>query len=159
MLDQEPLRLAALCRYAVLDTPPEPVFDDLARLAARACDTPMALISFVDESRVWFKSRLGIELNSAPRANSFCGLVIAGRELCVVEDATKDERFVGNPLVHGGPDARFYAGVPLVTTEGWALGTLAVLDRAPRTPGPGQAEALLLLGRQVMSQLESRRRE
>jgi len=156
--DDEPLRLAALCRYAVLDTPPEPAFDELTRLAASVCDAPMALISFVDESRVWFKSRHGIELTGAPRANSFCVVALAGRELCIVEDATKDERFAGNPLVHGDPNARFYAGVPLVTAEGWALGALGVLDRVPRTLNPGQSEALRLLGRQVLSHLELRRK-
>jgi len=139
---EEPLRLAALRRYAVLDTPPEPAFDDLARLAAAVCDAPMALISFVDESRLWFKARIGIDLPDAPRANSFCGLAIAGREPCVVKVAIRDKRFAGNPLVEGGPKARFYAGV----------------DRVPRTLKRGQSDALRLLGRQVMSQLEGRRK-
>ena len=156
--EEEALRLAALRRYAVLDTPPEPALDDLTRLAASACDAPMALISFVDESRLWFKSRVGFELAAAPRASSFCGQAIPSGELCVIEDATRDERFTGNPLLQGESSVRFYAGMPLVTAEGLALGALAVMDRVPRTLQPGQAEALRLLGRQVMSQLEWHRK-
>jgi signal transduction histidine kinase len=150
-------RLAALNRYAVLDTPAEPSFDDLTRLAAHICGTPMALISLLDEHRQWFKSRVGLEVTETPREIAFCSHAIQQDRIMVVPDASCDERFHDNPLVTGSPEIRFYAGVPLITADAQPLGTLCVLDRQARGLSPAQSEALQALARQVMSQLELRR--
>src|SRR5215469_18109412 len=116
----EPARLEALRRYAILDTFPEQEFDDLARLAALICGTPIALVSFVDANRQWFKARVGLEAPETPRNVSFCAHAIAKAELLVIPDALKDERFRSNPLVTGEPHVRFYAGAPLVAQDGHA---------------------------------------
>ncbi len=150
-------RLAALQRYAVLDTPPEPAFDDLTRLAAQVCGAPISLITLVDGSRQWFKSRVGWETDQTSRDLSFCSHAILQPGLFVVEDASQDEQFSDHPLVRSDPAIRFYAGVPLVTPDGFALGTLCVLDRQPRRLSPEQAGALTTLAAQVMTQLELRR--
>jgi len=155
--EHEAKRLAALRRYGVLDTPPESAFDELTRLAAQVCGTPIALITLVDEKRQWFKSRVGLDLAETPRDFSICAHTIARGELSVVEDATRDPRFAENPLVIAGPEMRFYAGMPLVTPDGFNIGTLAVIDRTPRTLSVEQGEALQILSRQVMTQLELRR--
>jgi anti-sigma regulatory factor (Ser/Thr protein kinase) len=149
-------RLAALRRYRILDTEPERSFDDLALLASHICGTPMALITLVDERRQWFKSRVGVTIAETSRAISFCTHAIRQRDLFIVGDAKKDARFQDNPFVTGEPEIRFYAGAPLVTPDGHALGTLCVLDRTPRTLLPEQLEALDALRRQVESQLELR---
>jgi PAS domain S-box-containing protein len=151
-------RLAALRQYDVLDTPTEEIFDDLTALAAQLCQTPIALISLVDENRSWFKSRVGLELTDTSRDLWFCSSAIQQHGPFVVSDATGDEHFSGNALVTGSPHIRFYAGVPLRTSTGEALGTLCVLDRVPRTLTSSQEDALQMLGRQVMGQLELRRR-
>ena len=151
-------RLAALRRYDVLDTGPESAFDEITRLAAQICGTPVALITLLDESRQWFKSRVGLELTQTPRSFSFCAHTILRDDLLVVEDAARDERFAASPLVTGTPEVRFYAGMPLTTQDGFNLGTLCVIDRVPRGLPPSQAEALKILTRQVMMQLELRRR-
>jgi formate hydrogenlyase transcriptional activator len=150
-------RLEALRRYEILDTPPELDFDDLAGLAARVCATPIALITLLDEGRQWFKARVGLEVAETPRDIAFCDKAIQQTGLFVVPDALADARFATNPLVTGEPRIRFYAGAPLVTPEGHALGTLCVLDRVPRQLPPEHRKALSALSRQVVAQLELRR--
>jgi PAS domain-containing protein len=151
-------RLDALQRYEVLDTGPEQKFDDLTLLAALICQSPIALISLVDAERQWFKSRVGLTTSQTPRSVSFCGHAILEDDVMVVPDAAADARFADNPLVTGEPNVRFYAGAPLLTPGGQALGTLCVLDRVPRELTPAQLDALRALARQVVAQLELRRR-
>ncbi len=150
-------RLRALRECCVLDTGSESAFDDLTRLAAFLCDTPMALVSLVDESRQWFKSAYGIQTSETPRSISFCGHAILAFEPMVITDATKDERFHDNPLVTGAPHIRFYAGMPLLTSDGLALGTLCVSDTKPRDITDRQLEHLAALARQASTQLELQR--
>ncbi len=150
-------RLAALKRYRILDTPPEPDFDDIARLAAQACQTPVALITLVDDRRQWFKAELGLGVRETSLVASICATAILQPGLFIVPDTTKDPRFAGNPLVQGEPHLRFYAGAPLETPEGLRLGTLCVLDTMPRDLNEGQRFTLTVLARQVMAQLELRR--
>jgi PAS domain S-box-containing protein len=149
-------RLAALLRYEILDTPDESAFDDIAQLAAYICDTPIALISLVDEHRQWVKSRIGVDANEIPRDLSFCSYTIEGHEVFEVEDARLDQRFSGNPLVQGDPHIRFYAGTPLASPDGFNLGTVCVIDRRPRQLSEGQRDALVRLSRQVMRLFEER---
>ncbi len=152
-------RLAALQRYAVLDTPAESPFDDCTRLAAQLCNVPAALISLIDGDRQWFKSRFGFELPQTPRAISFCAHAILGTTPFIVPDALLDERFCDNPLVTAAPKIRFYAAAPLVTPDGFCIGTLCVLDHRPHQLTAAQQESLTALGRQVVCQLELRRRQ
>jgi serine/threonine protein kinase len=154
----EPGRLAALDRLEILDTEPEKEFDDLTLLASQVCGTPLALISFVDRDREWFKSKLGLSESSFPRLLTFCAYAIEGRDVFVVPDAAVDGRFSKNPLVVSEPGLRFFAGAPLLTPDGYAVGTLCVLDRVPRELTAEQIEALRALSRQVIAQLELRRR-
>jgi GAF domain-containing protein len=154
----EKRRLAVLWEYEVLDTVPEEVFDDLTELAARICEAPIALISLVDESRQWFKSRVGTSVTETSRDVSFCAYAITQTELFIVPDATKDDRFARNPLVTSDPKIRFYAGAPLITPDGHALGTLCVIDKVPRELNADQKQALRILARHVVTQLELRRR-
>ncbi len=153
----EAKRLKVLWQYEVLDTVPEEVFDDLTELAAHICEAPVALISLVDEQRQWFKSRVGISTRETTRDISFCAHAILQDGLFVISDATKDPRFRTNPLVTGAQKIRFYAGVPLRSPDGYALGTLCVLDQKPRQLRPPQKRALLVLARHVETQLELRR--
>jgi PAS domain S-box-containing protein len=155
--ENETARLDALQRYAVLDTLPEQEFNDLSRMAALICGTPIALVSLVDADRQWFKSKVGLEENETSRDIAFCAHAILQPDVMVVPDALEDERFRNNPLVTGEPKVRFYAGAPLTTREGYALGTLCVMDRVPRDLSPEQKEALRALGRLVVAQLELRR--
>lgn len=153
----EDARLTALHRYRILDTDPEKAFDDLALLASQICETPMALISLVDAERQWFKARVGVTARETSRSIAFCAHAIEQREIFFVPDAMQDDRFRENPLVVAEPHIRFYAGAPLVTPDGHALGTLCVVDRVPRRLRPEQEEALEALRRQAEAQLELRR--
>src|SRR5512142_1695042 len=130
--ESERARLEALASYRILDTPAEDVFDELARLAALVGATPTALVSLVDGRRQWFKAKVGLEPTETPRSVAFCDHTIRGRDVLVVEDATLDARFADNPLVVGEPGIRFYAGAPLVTPDGHALGSICVIDYVPR---------------------------
>jgi anti-sigma regulatory factor (Ser/Thr protein kinase) len=153
----ESARLAALRSYSILDTEPEKAFDDLTLLASYICHTPMSLISLVDEDRQWFKSRIGVRAEQTAREISFCGHAIQQEGLFIVPDALQDQRFADNPLVHNEPHIRFYAGAPLRSPDGFALGTLCVVDRQPRHLTAEQQNALQALSRQVTAQLELRR--
>jgi len=155
---QERDRLAALMGYDVLDTLPEAAFDDIVFLASVICETPIALISLVDESRQWFKARVGFELEETSREAAFCAhAILQPEEILVVPDALKDPRFATNPLVTDAPGIRFYAGVPLNNPQGLPLGTLCTMDSVPRQLTADQARALSALSREVMVHLELRR--
>jgi len=153
----EAARVAALQKYAILDTEPEQAFDDLVLLASFICNTPIALISLVDENRQWFKSKVGISISETPREISFCAAAIQQPDVFVVPDTLEDERFRNNPLVVSEPNVRFYAGAPLINEEGHALGTICVIDRTPREFGSDKQAALKALCRLVLAQLEFRR--
>jgi GAF domain-containing protein len=154
---KEAKRLKVLWQYDILDTVPEEVFDDLTELAARICEAPIALISLVDEDRQWFKAKVGVTLTETSRDISFCAHAVKQQELFIIPDATKDPRFANNPLVVSDPKIRFYAGAPLITPDGYAVGTLCVIDKVPRELRPEQQQALRVLARHVMTQLELRR--
>jgi diguanylate cyclase (GGDEF)-like protein/PAS domain S-box-containing protein len=156
----EAARLQALQSYGILDTLPEEAFDQLATLAARVCDCPMAVVNFVDGERQWFKAAIGVPFAQTDRAIAFCAYALDGRrEPVVVPDASQHPVFANNPLVVGEPCVRFYACVPLVSPEGFAVGTLAVLDTVPRSLGAEQIEGLSILADQAMVQLELRRQK
>ncbi|MBT8202383.1 MAG: GAF domain-containing sensor histidine kinase [Acidimicrobiia bacterium] len=153
----EAARQAALDAYAIVDTAAEDAYDDITFLAAQICGTPIALVSLIDRDRQWFKSRVGIEATETSRDVAFCAHAIQRpQELFVVPDAIRDARFSDNPLVVNDPSIRFYAGAPLTTTHGHAVGTLCVIDRVPRDLDRTQTESLLALSRMVVAQMELR---
>ncbi|SDT76235.1 GAF domain-containing sensor histidine kinase [Actinoplanes derwentensis] len=155
--DNEIERLAALYSLDILDSPQEKDFDDIVALAASVCEAPMAMVSLVDADRQWAKARTGTELMETSRDVSFCAHAILERDLLLVPDAQADLRFADNPLVTAENGVRFYAGAPLITTDGFALGTLCVADTVPRQLDVEQQQALRALARQVTAQLELRR--
>ena len=153
----EAKRIKVLWQYEVLDTVPEEVFDELTALASHICGAPIALITLVDENRQWFKSKVGINISETGRDISICAHTILQSELLIIPDTTLDDRFKDNPLVTSSPKIRFYAGAPLVTPDGYALGTLCVIDLVPHEMTADQKQALRVLARHVMTQLELRR--
>jgi signal transduction histidine kinase len=152
----ENLRLADLYQYNILDTPEEEEFNHLVKLASHICEAPISLISLIDAERQWFKARLGLQETETSRAISFCSHGILNGKIFIVPDATEDKRFADNPLVTGGHKIRFYAGVPLTSEAGNNLGMLCVKDTVPRNLTIEQQEALMILGKQVVKQLELR---
>src|SRR6516162_7455046 len=157
----ESQRLVALRSYEILDTAPEIAYDEIVELTAQICRCPVAFISFIDDARRWIKAKYGLrpEVIEAPREAAACSTVICGTEVLVVPDMTKDPRFDHSPIVIGHPYCRFYCGMPLITDEGYALGTLCVMDVVPgRELSFEQIESMRRLSRQVLTQLELRRR-
>ncbi|MFC6997685.1 sensor histidine kinase [Rufibacter roseus] len=155
----EPERLRLLQEYDILDSLPEKDFDEITRIASQLCQTPIALISFIDCDRQFFKSKVGLDVVETSRDVSFCAhSILNPEEVLVVHDTRKDERFAQNPFVLNPPHVTFYAGAPLVTSEGIALGTLCVVDQVPRTLEQSQIDALRALANQVVAQLELRKK-
>lgn len=153
----EALRLTELQRLCVMDSLEEQAYDDIVRMAADICGTPIALISLIDDKRQWFKARVGLQVKETPREMAFCAHAIQQPEqVFVVNDASKDARFESNPLVVGDPSIRFYAGAPLVTSNGQALGTVCVIDREPREIAPEKLAELQFFAQQVIVMLEAR---
>jgi GAF domain-containing protein len=156
----ETARQRVLDSYRIVDSLPEAAYDDIVRLAATICDVPIALVTLLDRDRQWFKSKIGMEAAGTPRDIAFCDHAIREpAKLFEVEDATRDDRFRANPLVTGDENIRFYAGMPLVTPEGAAIGTVCVIDHAPRGLDARQRDALAALARLTMNLLDARHRE
>lgn len=155
----EAARLAALHQYGILDTEPEQALDEITRLAAQICGTPIALVSLVDANRQWFKSKIGLSVAETEREIAFCNhTILLNQGLFIVPNALADERFATNPLVSAAPRIRFYAGAPLVTPEGLSIGSLCVIDYVARELNSQQIVALQILSRQVMTLLELKRK-
>lgn len=157
--NQKSVRLDVLAKYDILDTPPDPAFDDIVLLAGQVCDAPIALVSLLDADRQWFKARVGLDACETPLNQSVCVHALKQRDLLVIPDLLQDERTSHSPLVTADPYLRFYAGARLENPDGVALGTLCVVDKLPRPDGlsEAQANALKALAAQVMAQLELRR--
>lgn len=157
ILLNEASRLVALEKLGVLDTLPEQAYDDIVALAMRICEVPIALVSLIDRERQWFKACIGLDVRETHRDAAFCAhAILRPDDLFIVEDATKDERFSENPLVVGGPEIRFYAGAPIVTEDGYALGTVCVIDTVPRMLSEEQQRGLKALARQTAALLQLR---
>ncbi len=157
--ENEEERLRTLNSYKILDTLPEEDYDAIAKIASNICNTPIALISLVDKDRQWFKSNHGLEAKETPREIAFCAhSILNPDDLFIVNDASKDERFLDNPLTTEDPNVIFYAGAPLNTSEGQTIGTLCVIDNKPNDLNETQKEALKLLANQVVSLLDLRKR-
>ncbi len=154
----EEKRLARLYSYNILDTLDENEYDQIALLVSQICKTPMANISFVDHDRQWFKAVVGLEDRETSRDIAFCGHTILGDGIFTVEDALQDERFFDNPLVTKNPKIRFYAGMPLITPDGYRLGALCVIDEKPRKLTSAQQKTLEVLSQHIVALLELRRR-
>ncbi|WP_263264496.1 PAS domain S-box protein [Pseudomonas entomophila] len=154
--EPEQIRLRLLRALNLLDTEPEPEFDRITRLLARALNVPIALVSLIDEHRQWFKSAVGLDVRETPREIAFCDHAIRQREPLVVNDATQDLRFANNPLVRSAPNIRFYAGYPLRTSDGYALGTLCAIDSRPRELSPDQRQILTDLAELVVREVRLR---
>ncbi|NJN85503.1 MAG: GAF domain-containing protein [Leptolyngbyaceae cyanobacterium SL_7_1] len=152
-------RLQVLHECHILDTHPEPAFDNIAALAASICQTPIALISFIDRHRQWFKAKVGLGISETPREFAFCAYTIFQPTLFTIPDASQDTRFAHNPLVVAGPKIRFYAGAPLIVSKGCIIGTLCVIDHAPRELTLEQLHGLRLLACRVVDLLERRRQQ
>ena len=158
LASHEARRLEVLRNYQILDTPREQAFDDLAKLTAYICNTPIALISFIGADRMSLKAQVGGEgLHGLPRDIAFCNYAMLAEDILEVEDATNDTAFQHNPLVVGKHQIRFYAGVPLLTPEGYPMGSLCAIDTVPRRLSDQQREALRVLAREVVAHLELRR--
>lgn len=153
----EPTRLRALASFQIVDTEAEKDLDDIVALAAQVCAAPIATITFVDEARQWFKARIGLDFDQTPKEIAFCAHTVLQHQAFVIQDARSDPRFADNPLVTHAPFLRFYAGYPLTTSQGCAVGTLAVMDHVPRQLDPLQLATLRVLARQVVKWLELRR--
>ncbi|WP_454802193.1 sensor histidine kinase [Mucilaginibacter phyllosphaerae] len=157
--DNESERLAALASYNLLDTLPEEDFDELTLLASQICQTPIALISLLDDKRQWFKSVVGELASQTPKEHAFCAhTIVETTEIMVVNDAREDDRFAANPLVTGDPNIVFYAGVPLINEDGFPLGSLCVIDVEPKHLTTDQIKSLKILGSQVIAQMELRKK-
>lgn len=154
--ENESKRLNRLYQCLILDTPAEEAFDDITQLAAQICEVPIALVTLIDRNRQWFKSKVGLDVTETPRKLAFCTYAILQSDVLIVPDALEDNRFADNALVTSEPYIRFYAGVPLITQDGYALGTLCIIDRVPRELSAEQIQALKALARQVVRQIELR---
>lgn len=155
----EAARLAAVIDAGLLDTTPDPQFDDLVLLASTICHTPIAIVSFMGADKQMIKARVGLKYDTTPRDVAFCAHTVAAGDLFVVPDSLMDDRFKDNPNVKGEPNIRFYAGVPVVDSDGHAVGTVCVLDRVPRQLTEQQINSLRILARHVLIHLEIRRSE
>ncbi|MGB2761565.1 GAF domain-containing sensor histidine kinase [Maribacter stanieri] len=156
--EREKERLALLQSYSILDTLPEKDYDNLTKLAAEICQTPISLITLLDDKRQWFKSHYGLEVSETPIEDAFCAHAITGNDpIFITKDAREDNRFHKNPLVTGEPNIVFYAGIPLKNANGLPLGTLCVIDDKPRTLTESQKESLNVLSEQVINLLELRK--